>query len=273
MEKNDFSIFQNIDLSNKCAIITGGLGNIGIKIVETLFELNSEVIIIDFDSEKNKNTLLKLENKFGKKIDFYNTDLSKKDDILTFCNLIKDKYEKIDILIHSAALVTASNLSGWTELFENQSMEAFDLCMDINTKSALLIFQNLLNLFKKSDFAKVIFISSIYGIKGNDFSIYEDTNMQSPIAYSVSKASLNIIVKYLASLYGKDNICVNSIVLGGIFRNQNQSFVDKYEKKVPLGRMGNENDIKGLISYLSSNLSNYMTGQNIVLDGGLTCKV
>ncbi len=97
--------------------------------------------------------------------------------------------------------------------------------------------------------------------------------MQSPIAYSVSKASLNIAVKYLASLYGKDNMCVNSIVLGGIFRNQNSNFVNKYNDKIPLGRMGTEEDIKGIISYLSSNLSNYMTGQNIILDGGLTCKI
>ena len=273
MEKNDFSIFKNIDLSNKFAIITGGLGNIGVKIIETLFELNSEVIIIDFDSEINRNKINILEKKYKKKIDFYNTDLSKKEDIIKFCDLIKIKYTKIDILIHAAALVTASNLNGWSEPFEKQSLEAFDLCMDINTKSILLMFQNLLDLFKKSTCAKVIFISSIYGIRGNDFSLYENTTMQSPIAYSVSKASLNIAVKYLASLYGKYNICVNSIVLGGIFRNQNSNFVNKYNEKVPLGRMGTEEDIKGIISYLSSNLSNYMTGQNIALDGGLTCKV
>ena len=97
--------------------------------------------------------------------------------------------------------------------------------------------------------------------------------MFSPIAYSISKSSINIIVKYLASLYGSNNLCINSIILGGISRNQNEKFVKKYIEKVPLNRMGNENDIKGLISYLSSNLSNYMTGQNIILDGGLTSKI
>ena len=96
--------------------------------------------------------------------------------------------------------------------------------------------------------------------------------MESPIAYSISKSGLNIMVQYLASLYGKYNICFNNIVLGGIFRNQNENFVNRYNKKTPLGRMGTEDDIKGMISFLSSNLSNYVTGQNLVLDGGITCK-
>ena len=189
------------------------------------------------------------------------------------CNIIISKYEKIDIFIHCAALVTATNLKGWNCKFEEQSIESLDLCLDINTKSSIIFIQNLINLFKKSEFPKIILISSIYGYLGNDFSLYEDTNMFSPIAYSISISSINIIVKYLASLYGSNNLCINSILLGGIFRNQNEKFVKKYIEKVPLNRMGNENDIKGLISYLSSNLSNYMTGQNIILDGGLTSKI
>jgi len=277
MSTIEFSIFKNLSLDNKYAIVTGGFGNIGIKILETLFELNCKVIVIDILNDNTNKTIKDFEDKFNitrdNQLMFYSADLSDKEEIIKFTNNIKEKYSKIDIIINCAALVNSTNLKGWTVPFEEQSMESFDLCMDINAKAPLILFQNLIPLLKKSDCAKVINISSIYGAYGNDFNIYEGTNMHSPIAYSVSKSALNIMTKYLASLYGKDKICINSIILGGIFRSQNESFVKKYNEKTPLLRMGTENDIKGLIAYLSSNLSDYMTGQNIPLDGGLTCKV
>ena len=277
MSTIEFSIFKNLSLDNKYALVTGGFGNIGIKILETLFELNCKVIVIDILNNNTNKTIKDFEEKFNIKRDnqlmFYSVDLSDKEEIIKFTNNIKEKYIKIDIIINCAALVNSTKLKGWNVPFEEQSMESFDLCMDINAKAPLILFQHLIPLLKKSDCAKVINISSIYGAYGNDFNIYEGTDMHSPIAYSVSKSALNIMTKYLASLYGKDKICINSIILGGIFRNQNESFVEKYNEKTPLLRMGTENDIKGLIAYLSSNLSDYMTGQNIPLDGGLTCKV
>ena len=273
IKKNiNFSVLDNILLNNKISIVTGGLGHIGGKIVETLLELNSHVIIIDIENENTKKKIKKINNQFESEVEFYNVDLSKKAEIDLFCNKIKKKYDKIDIIVNCAALVGSNNLKGWAVPFESQSMEAFDACMNVNTKAPILLIQNFIELLKKSDNGKIINISSIYGLVGNDFSIYEGTNINSPIAYSISKSGLNIMTKYLASLYGKHNICFNSIILGGIFRNQDVNFVSKYEKKTPLGRMGNEDDIKGMISFLASNLSSYVTGQNICLDGGITCK-
>lgn len=270
--KINFSVLNNILLDGKNAIITGGIGKIGEKIVETLLELNCNVIIIDFESEYSKRKIEELNDKFETVIDFYNIDLSKKDKIKEFCEKLLIKYDCIDILVNCAALVGTSSLKGWAEDFENQSTEAFDLCMDINLKAPMLLIQGLIGGFKKSKNPKIINISSIYGIRGNDFSLYEGTGMKSPIAYSISKAGLNIMTKYLASWYGSNNFCINSIVLGGIFRNQDSKFVERYNEKTPLGRMGTEDDIKGIISFLSSNLSNYITGQEFVVDGGLTCK-
>jgi CMP-N-acetylneuraminic acid synthetase/NAD(P)-dependent dehydrogenase (short-subunit alcohol dehydrogenase family) len=268
----DFSVLNNILLDEKIAVITGGIGKIGEKIVETLLELNCHVIIIDFESDYSRKKIEELNNKFETNIDFFNIDLSKKEKINNFCKQFLNKYKKIDILINCAALVGTSGLKGWAEPFEDQSTEAFDLCMDVNVKAPMLLIQGLIKGFKKSVNPKIINISSIYGIRGNDFSLYEDTAMKSPIAYSISKAGLNIMTKYLASWYGSSNLCINSIVLGGIFRNQDTKFVERYNNKTPLGRMGTEDDIKGIISFLSSNLSNYITGQEFVVDGGITCK-
>lgn len=273
IKKNlNFSVLDNILLDNRIAIVTGGLGNIGEKIIETLLELNCHVIIIDIENFYTKDKIEEINNNFETNLDFYNINLSEKKEINDFCDIINNKYPKVDILINCAALVGSNKLNGWAVPFEEQSTEAFDSCMNINTKAPMLLIQGLLKSLKKSENAKVINISSIYGIIGNDFSMYDDTDMQSPLAYSISKSGLNIMTKYLASLYGKYNICFNTIVLGGIFRNQDEKFVLKYNKKTPLGRMGTEDDIKGMISFLSSGLSKYITGQNFVLDGGITCK-
>lgn len=267
------SILKNLKLNDKNAIITGGLGYLGIKIVETLLELDCNVIIVDLENSDTKNKLLNLNKKFNTKVDFYNLDLSKNKEINSFCEKIYNKYTRIDIIINNAALVGTSNLEGWCVPFEEQSMDTFDDCMQINTKSHIILIQKLCLLLKKSKNGKIINISSIYGNMGHDLKLYEDTNMGVPLAYSVSKAGLNITTKYLASLYGKNNICVNTIILGGIFRNQDQKFIEKYINKVPLNRMATENDIKGIIAFLSSNLSNYITGQDFVIDGGLTATI
>ena len=102
----------------------------------------------------------------------------------------------------------------------------------------------------------------------NDFNLYKDTPMFPPCVYSVSKGGMNMLTKYLSTLYGPKNIRFNNIIQGGVFRNQPEKFVERYIKKVPLGRMGIEDDIKGLIVLLASDLSRYITGQDIGLDGG-----
>ena len=268
----NFSVLNNIMLNDKTAIVTGGMGNIGKKIVETLVELNCKVIMIDLPNENNKNQLDIMNNQLESNIELYELNLEREEEIVYFCkNTIKTS--KIDILINCAALVGTSNLEGWAVPFENQSMKTFDRCMNVNVKAPIILVQNLLDNFKKSNNIKIINISSIYGIRANDFSIYKDTNMEPPIAYSISKSGLNMMTKFLSSSLGEYNICINSVVLGGIYRNQDEKFVEKYVNKTPLKRMGTEDDVKGIISFLSSNLSNYVTGQEFVIDGGITTKI
>jgi CMP-N-acetylneuraminic acid synthetase/NAD(P)-dependent dehydrogenase (short-subunit alcohol dehydrogenase family) len=262
--KFDFSIKKNINLFNKTAIITGGLGYVGKKIVECLIECFCKIIIIDIKDEIG-NEFVEYDN-----IDYYNINLEKENDITIFVETIKLKYSKIDIIVNCAAIVGSSGLNGWAVPFEKQSVSAWDKCININTKAPFLIIQKCIPLLKKSKNASVINISSIYSNIGNNFSLYKDTNMVSPIAYSISKAGMNSMSRYLASLYGQDNIRFNNIILGGIERGQPQVFIDRYKKCVPLKRMGNEDDIKGPIIFLASELSRYVTGQDIYVDGGFS---
>jgi NAD(P)-dependent dehydrogenase (short-subunit alcohol dehydrogenase family) len=120
---------------------------------------------------------------------------------------------------------------------------------------------------KKNGNGSIINISSIYGTSGPVHSMYKGTEMGNPAAYSASKGGLIQLTRWLATTIAPD-VRVNSISPGGVFRNQPKQFVDRYEKRTPLGRMATEEDFKGIIAYLASDLSKYVTGQNIDVDGG-----
>jgi NAD(P)-dependent dehydrogenase (short-subunit alcohol dehydrogenase family) len=117
----------------------------------------------------------------------------------------------------------------------------------------------------------IVNISSIYGVVGNDFTLYEEYGGTSPAAYSAIKGGIVNFTRYLASYYGRKNIRINCISPGGIFDNQPESFVKRYENKVPMGRMGTPKDIAPAVSFLLSDESNYITGHNLLVDGGWTC--
>ena len=263
------SVYKNLDLSDRIALVTGGAGHIGEKICETLLELRCKVIIQGISQEKNRKIVENMEKTFNTSIDYYNVDLSSIEEVTKFTDSIKAKYNKLDILVNcAAACPSTKGIKGWSVPFEEQSHDAWNFCIDVNTRAPFLIIRNLIGLLEKSGHGSVINISSLYGVVANDFSLYKDTTMFPPCVYSVSKGGMNMLTKYLSTLYGPKNIRFNNIIQGGVFRNQPEKFVERYIKKVPLGRMGIEDDIKGLIVLLASDLSRYITGQDIGLDGG-----
>ena len=130
--------------------------------------------------------------------------------------------------------------------------------------------QEVLKIMKKQNRGSIVNIASIYGVVGNDFTLYEEYNGTSPAAYSAIKGGLISFTRYLASYYGPSGIRINCVSPGGIFDNQQPSFVARYEAKVPLRRMGNPDDIAPAVSFLISDEAKYITGQNLIVDGGWT---
>jgi NAD(P)-dependent dehydrogenase (short-subunit alcohol dehydrogenase family) len=139
--------------------------------------------------------------------------------------------------------------------------------MEVNLTAVFDLCQGLLPKLKLSDSPSIVNIASIYGIQGPDWRIYEDQNMANPAAYSVSKGGLIQLTRWLATTIAPE-IRVNAIAPGGIKRNQPEEFIKRYSAKTPLGRMGTEDDLKGAVAYLSSDLSKYVTGQVLSVDGG-----
>ena len=263
------SIDSLISLNKKNAVITGGSGYLCRAIADAYMEKGCRICLIDKNEKELKKVKKLLEKKYKKEVLIYFIDIENEKDLFKFVNYAREKIGKINILINNAAFVGDSKLPGWVEHFQNQSLEVWERALRVNLGAAFQLVQMLTNIFDKKNGASIINIGSIYGLVGPDWSLYEGTKMGNPAAYSVSKAGLLQLTRWLATTLGP-KIRVNSISPGGLIRGQPKEFITKYVKKTPMKRMGKEEDIIGAAIFLGSNLSNWITGQNIVIDGGYT---
>ena len=243
---------QNIiNLKNKICLVTGSNGYIGKIICEKLLKLGAKVIHTDI--KKNK---IKSKNSF-----FFKADLTSKKEIGILVEKINKKFKKIDILINNAGYVGTSSLKNDNKLGYNEEY------VKLNLNNTILLTELIIPSLKRSKNGSIINICSIYSFLGYDYNLYKGTQMKSPLGYGVSKAGLMHYSKMLSTSLAP-KIRVNSISPGGIFRDQPISFVKKYLLKTPLNRMGNEKDVANAVIFFSSELSSYITGQNLVVDGG-----
>ena len=212
-----------------------------------------------------------MNKKYKISVDTYLCDLSNQDMMINLCKDINKKYKKIDTVINSVGIVGTDEMQGWNEKFEKQSYDAWNKCMQVNLSSIFFMIQKIYKKLEKSKNPSIINIASIYGVRAPDWYIYKNTNINNPAAYSVSKAGIVHMTKWLASALAP-KIRVNAISPGGIFRNQQKLFVKKYIDKTLLKRMAIEDDIVGPVVFLSSTSASYITGQNLIVDGGWTIK-
>tara|TARA_B100001123_G_C15163931_1_gene968595 strand:- start:270 stop:1070 length:801 start_codon:yes stop_codon:yes gene_type:complete len=261
----DKKIFK-ID-NKQIALVTGASGPVGNSIVKALSYLGYDLILTDFDERKIKKLAAKLKKKFHNKILTYACDLRKPAERSLFLSWVNKKTKKINLLINNAAITGSASDKGWNTKFNKQNPDLWSRTLEVNLTSIFHITKELEQKLKKSKNAKIINIGSIYGFLGPDWKMYEKTNLGNPAAYSASKGGLIQLTKWLAVTLGPD-VRVNCISPGGIKRNQNYNFVKKYIDKTPLKRMATENDIVGAVIFLSSDLSKYITGHNLVVDGG-----
>jgi NAD(P)-dependent dehydrogenase (short-subunit alcohol dehydrogenase family) len=193
-------------------------------------------------------------------------DISNEDSIKLAVEAVYSYFGKIDGLANAAYPRTKD----WGERFENVKMESWRKNVDMQMNSIFYICQQVIRYMREAHSGSIVNLASIYGVVGNDFTLYEGLGMTSAAAYSAIKGGIINFSRYLASLYGKENIRVNCVSPGGIFDNQNAIFVKRYNAKVPMRRMGNPNDIAPAVSFLLSAESQYITGQNLTIDGGWT---
>ena len=258
-----------MNLKGRIALVTGACGFLGSVICETLAEQGCDLILLDLPESNFEDLHLRIEEQNDVKIYTIKSNLEDADSRQNAIKKVLKEHKQLNILINTAALVGSTPLDGWATSFENQSLETWDRAFNINLTSVFHLARDLFPLIKKSGHGSIINIGSIYGVSAPDYSIYESEEIGNPAAYSSSKGGLIQLTKWLSTTLAHE-IRVNCVSPGGIIRDQSDTFISKYKQKTPLRRMALEEDFKGIIAYLASDLSEYVTGQNIMVDGGWT---
>ena len=252
-------------IDGKVAVVCGGLGLLGKEISIALAQAGAKVIVIDIDIDqwkKFENDIKDFDISF---IKFDITDLRKNKDKIS---KIFNEYGPIHIWVNAAYPKT----DDWATKLEDINVESWRKNVDMHMNSFCLISRDVAELMKKNKLkGSIINFGSIYGVVGPDFEIYPNKNVGWSAAYSAIKGGILSFSRYLASFYGDSEIRVNCICPGGIFDNQSDSFLKKYNKKTPLGRMAKPEEIASAVLFLASEASSYITGTSLMVDGGWTC--
>jgi NAD(P)-dependent dehydrogenase (short-subunit alcohol dehydrogenase family) len=256
-----------IDLKGRRALVTGAAGGLGKVMADTLAELGADLVLVDRLGSDFDSLSENLIERWDVKVEQNFCDLEQQEQRTELMDWLKGSDLGLNILINNAAFIGTSELQGWGVPFEQQTVETWRRALEVNLTAVFDLCQGLTPTLKAATGASIINIASIYGVYGPDWGLYEGTGMRNPAAYGVSKGGLIQFTRWLATTIAP-SVRVNSISPGGVFRNQPESFVQRYEAKTPLGRMATENDFRGVVAYLASDMSKYVTGQNLEVDGG-----
>ena len=241
-------------LKDKVIIVTGGSGLIGQHIVQHCKANGALIINADLCVETDMNAGL------------FKCDITNPESISELVDTVYKTFGRIDGLVNNAYPRTKD----WGIKFEDIPFESWQKNVDMQLNCTFLLCQEVLKIMKLQSSGSIVNMGSIYGEVGNDFTLYEEFGGTSPAAYSAIKGGIINFTRYLSSYFGKYNVRVNCVSPGGIIDQQNDSFIKRYEEKVPLKRMGKPEEIAPAITFLLSNEASYITGHNLMVDGGWT---
>lgn len=261
-------IVNSLKMDGATGLLTGASGKLGSAIAEALAQLGVNLYLLDKNSDALDKLSSALTMKYGVECVCLLADLGHREECCDLINsVVSNRGNTLDILINNAAYVGASKLDGWNVEFMEQTVPTWTQAIDVNLTAPFWLSQLCVPYLANSPAASIINIASIYGSCAPRFSLYDGLEMNNPAAYAASKAGLIQLTKWLASELGPA-IRVNAVSPGGIERNQPSEFVDRYCSLTPLNRMASEMDVAGVVVFLASQLSSYITGQNIFVDGG-----
>lgn len=258
------------NFENEIVVITGSNGQLGLQYVHAFLQRSAKVIGLDISHNKNSKIIE------HRNYSYFQCNVTSQKSIENALSYTLKNIGSPTVLINNAAIDSPPDAPiSETGPFENYPESSWDNVMDVNVKGVYLmckIFGGTMALNKKGS---IINVSSIYGVVSPDQNIYDYRRKKGeifykPVAYSVSKSAILNLTRYLANYWAKKNIRVNTLVLAGVFNNQNEAFLDAYCKKIPIGRMAYPDEYNGPILFLASNASSYMTGAELRVDGGWT---
>ncbi|MDG2992384.1 SDR family oxidoreductase [Candidatus Synechococcus calcipolaris G9] len=271
---NEISYLKSFDLTDRVAVVTGGVGILGQHFCAGLAEAGAKVAVIDIQELKAQELAMNLKERYEVESTGIACDVSDPHSVTEMVSRVISKFGEINIL-HNNAAGKSNNLDAFFASFEEYSLKQWREIMSVNLDGMFLVAQAVgKQMVTQGKGGSIIQTASIYGVIAPDQRIYEKSlymgrEINTPAVYSVSKAGVIGLTKYLATYWAREGIRVNSLSPGGVESGQNNEFKLRYSHRVPLNRMAQASEMVGALLYLASDASSYLTGQNIIVDGGL----
>jgi len=271
-------IQEKFDLTGRVAVVTGGVGLLGAEFCRTLAEAGAAVAVVDMNASASQGTADTL-TKSGYNALAVPTDITQPDSVNAMVAKVISNFGRLDILVNSAALDPKFDPDAMKKgitpgAFEDYPLEQWNAAMSVNLTGMFLVTQACVKqMIVQGKKGSIINICSTYGLNGPDQRIYIKDGERvafKPVYYTVSKAGVMGFTKYLAAYYAGTEIRVNALTPGGVFNNHEEYFVKNYSAKTITGRMAEKDEMNGALLFLASDASSYMTGNNVVVDGGWT---
>jgi len=267
---------KNYDLSDQVAVITGGAGLLGREYGDALSAAGAHVVVADILGTKAADVAAQVNKKSGVEAMSHATDVASPESVKDLINTTIDKFGRIDILVNNAALdpkFDAAHHGEHTSNFENFPFAKWQESLDVNVTGMFLCAQAVAGPMLEAKSGIIVNISSTYGLVGPDQRLYEregEANQYKPVTYSVAKAAVLGLTRYLATYFRGSGIRVNTLTPGGVVADHDEEFMERYAEKTILNRMANPEEISSALLFLVSPASSYMTGSNLIVDGGWT---
>lgn len=254
------------DISKEVILLLGFTGPVGRQFSSVFAESGCKLILGDIDEDKGMELAEKLKET-NSSIEFIKIDVSQEDEVVKIVGHIEEKYKRLSVLVNNFSIQP----EGFNKKFEESDYRTWSRVMDVNLSAMYLTCREVSKLMIKQKYGSIINVSSILGVLAPDQRIYGDSGLNAPAAYTASKSGVIGLTKYLAAYLGEHNIRVNCISPSGVNPGDvDKGFVESYSYKIPLGRMADMEDMKGPVLFLASKASQYVTGHNLIVDGGLS---
>jgi NAD(P)-dependent dehydrogenase (short-subunit alcohol dehydrogenase family) len=255
-------------LDGKVAVVTGGAGLLASEFAEALADFGASVVLADKEDCTSRAACLSGSKET--EILGMRCNVGSRDSWETLTHDVMSHFGRLDILVNNAAITNASRSAHYAMTFEEFPLEDWNSILNVNLTGIFLGCQVIGSRFLEQKAGSIINIASLYGVVSPHHRIYENTGVSQPVGYSVSKAGVIALTRYLGTLWADRGVKVNAITPGGVFDNQDKSFLERYSRLSPKGRMAFPSEMRGALVYLASEASAYCTGHNLVVDGGWT---
>lgn len=262
-------------LDEKVVVLTGGGGILGRHFASALAQYGATVVVADLNFESAKAVCQEILNDFSLEAHPFELDVSSEASVKSIMEFVVDKFGRLDVL-HNNAASKSSDLKRFFANTEEYDMDIWHEVMEVNLKGMFLMARAAGALMARQETGgSIIQTASIYGILSPDQRIYEGAEymgvqINNPAVYSISKAGVVGLTRHLSTQWLGSKVRVNTITPGGVESGQNETFKKNYSNRVPMGRMADANEMVGALIYLASDASTYVTGQNVIVDGGLS---